>query len=169
MSHICALRTVWHLHKTDNFNWLSRQPREMMFQRECKAICLPTEAQQKLGDATGQQPKAQKWIRIVRRGPVAVLMLWHELKRAFHARYPKNIAEIKRFCKKGAKLFLTIVKACSAITSNFGGGYCCQWGFEQLLNPFHAALWMFTVCAIKTQKHYWLGFIQPSVFLKLKQ
>jgi hypothetical protein len=30
------------------------------FTGECKANCPPIEAQQKLGDATGQQPKTQK-------------------------------------------------------------------------------------------------------------
>ena len=30
------------------------------FAKECKAICPPIEAQQKLGDATGQRPKTQQ-------------------------------------------------------------------------------------------------------------
>lgn len=120
MSHICALRTVWHYHQTDKFNWLSRQPRETMFQSECKAICLPTEAQQKLGDATGQKPKAQEWIGITRRGPVTVLMLWHEIKRALHTKYPKILPKLNCY---SAKLFLTVVQVCSAIMWNFLVGF----------------------------------------------
>jgi hypothetical protein len=27
-------------------------------------------------------------------------MLWHDLKRAVHTRHPKNIAELKQFCKE---------------------------------------------------------------------
>ena len=27
-------------------------------------------------------------------------MLWHDLNRAVHTRYPKNIAELKQFCKE---------------------------------------------------------------------
>ena len=54
---LCCLRTwtaCYHRQK-NSFPRLSRH-----FAGECKAICPPIEAQQKLGDATGQQPKTQK-------------------------------------------------------------------------------------------------------------
>ena len=54
---LCYLRawTVCYLRWKNEFPRLSRH-----FSGECKAICPPIEAQQQLGDATGQRPKTQK-------------------------------------------------------------------------------------------------------------
>ena len=53
----CCLRawTACYHRRKNEFPSLSRH-----FAGECKAICPPIEAQQKLGDATGQQPKRQR-------------------------------------------------------------------------------------------------------------
>ena len=71
---------------------------------------MPIEAQQKVGYATGQRPKTTEWlqqkkIRLLEwpsQSPDLSLreMLWHDLKRAVHTRHPKNIAELKEFCKE---------------------------------------------------------------------
>ena len=38
-------------------------------------------------------------------------MLWHDLKRAVHTRHPKNISELKQFCKEEwSKFLLTVVQ-----------------------------------------------------------
>ena len=39
---------------------MNSQVYQDILQEKCKVICPPIEAQQKLGDATGQQPKRQK-------------------------------------------------------------------------------------------------------------
>lgn len=46
-------------------------------------------------------------------------MLWHDLKRAIHSSHPKNIAELKEFCKKEhSKFLLTDSQVWSATTGN---------------------------------------------------
>ena len=59
---LCYLRArtaCYHRRKTE-FTSLSRQ-----FAGECTTICPPIEAQQKLGDATGQRPKTEEYQSIL--------------------------------------------------------------------------------------------------------
>ena len=68
-----------------------------------------------MGDAAGQQPKTQINLQhnYFNRKKLCLLewpsqspdlnpieMLWNDLKRVVHTRHPKNISELKQFCKE---------------------------------------------------------------------
>lgn len=140
MSHIWALRTVWHHHQTDKFNWLSHRPRETMFQRECKAICWVMQQDNNPKNRSESESfgevQSQSWC------------FGMSSRECFTPDISRILLKLNSFIKMVQNSSWPL-----QLRHTFGGGYWCQRGFNQLLNPFHAALWMFTVCAIKTHTH----------------
>ena len=68
-------------------------------------------------------------------GPVRVLTSTGQrcccmTSRAVHTSHPKNIAELKQFCKENPKC-----RSYPQLQKMFGWGYCCQKRVNQLLNP----------------------------------
>lgn len=89
-----------------------------------------------------------------------IAILWHGLRRAIHTRHPKNIAELKQFCKgEWSKI---PPERCSGLICNYRErlveviavkGGSTRYEIQGFTYFFHPALTVYTVCSIKTRKH----------------
>lgn len=84
-------------------------------------------------------------------------MLLPDLRRAIHSKRPKNIAELKQFCRDENSSCL-LLRAGLQLQEMFGWRSCCQRRVNQLLNPKVHRLFppctvnVYMLCSIKTWK-----------------